>query len=340
VRSILFSTVVGATGLRHMKKHNLLSLVLVSLTLLSTDALAWGRRGHQIVGENAALLVSAEKEAGFLRDHSFDFGYYANVPDFIWKRPATYGVERNEHYIDLEIFQREFAKHPEVTHPFALSRKEFETKFPEIKPEAGRAYWRIREMNEQLTALSKEPSGPARQKLQEKWLVLAGTLAHYIGDLGMPLHVSENHDGQLSEQKGVHSYFEEVIVDQLYPSLGTEVSRDVQKLWPAFKKKNADKSLEQLIEAVAERSLKTVPKLLALDKKSKREAIQKNSEMYRAMIRERLVDSTLALAEVYRRQIGWTFDNKKFYFFAGEPAYIAPSEGAVVPAAANAKAKQ
>ncbi len=330
-----------------MKTQILASTLLILCTIVSLDAFAWGRRGHQIVAENGALLASAEKDANFLRGHSFDFGYYANVPDFIWKRPATYSVERNEHFVDLEIFEREKAKHPDVTKPFELTRKEFETQFPEVKADAGRAFWRIREMNDQLTAVTtqlremKEQTGPARQKLQEQWLLLAGTMAHYIGDLSMPLHVSENYDGQLTGQKGIHGYFEEVMVDQLYPGLNSEVNRESLKQWPAFKKANASKSVQELMEAIALRSQKAIPKLLAMDKKSKREDLKKNAEMYHALIRERLVDSTLALAEVYSRQVGWAFDDNKFFFMAGEPAYIAPAEGAPpAPAPANEKAKQ
>ncbi|NJL26207.1 MAG: hypothetical protein HC902_14330 [Calothrix sp. SM1_5_4] len=55
---------------------------------------AWGKRGHQIVAETAAHLVAGQPEARFLRNHSFDLGYYANVPDVIWKKPATYDIEK------------------------------------------------------------------------------------------------------------------------------------------------------------------------------------------------------------------------------------------------------
>ena len=34
--------------------------------------------------------------------------YYCNVPDFVWKEPATYGQESFNHFMDLEIFDRAF----------------------------------------------------------------------------------------------------------------------------------------------------------------------------------------------------------------------------------------
>jgi hypothetical protein len=309
------------------------SIVFTAVLLMSSNAFAWGRRGHQMVAETAATVVSSEPQSEFMRAHSFDLAYYANVPDFIWKRPATYAMERNQHYINLEVFQREFAKQPEITKPWELSRKEFDAKFPGVEQDKGRAFWRVRELNDRLTKVTqelrdlKEATGPARQKLQEKWIVTAGAIGHYIGDLGMPLHLSENHDGQMTGQKGIHSYFEDVMVNQLYPGISAEVYKDAQKKWPQFKKQNADKTVLQLIADLGERSMKSAPKLLAMDKKMKRDQIAKNAEAYHSMIRERLTDSSLVLAEVYRRNLGFQFDDNKFYFFAGEPEYIAPGDG-------------
>src|SRR5688572_589710 len=94
--------------------------------LIPSVAFAWGKRGHQMVGETAAILAGEEPQAGFLKSRSFDFGYYNNVPDFIWKKPKTYEQEKNEHFMDLEIFERAFAKNPEVKNPLELSRKDFE----------------------------------------------------------------------------------------------------------------------------------------------------------------------------------------------------------------------
>lgn len=316
-----------------MQKINLWARIsFVAVVLTPFTAGAWGKRGHQIVGENAAMIAAQEPNASFLRGQSFNFGYYANVPDFIWKRPETYEAERAQHYMDLEIFDREFAKQPEVKDPLLLSRAAFDAKFPEIKPQMGRALWRIRELYADLGKVTaelremKETSGAARQKLQEKWIVLAGVIAHYVGDLSQPLHVTDNHDGQKTNQKGVHSYFEDLMVDENYPDVNCEVHRLAKEQWAAFTKKNSKKSETDLLMDLMRRSEKEIPKLLAMDKKSKRENAKKNAQLYHALIRQRLVDGTLVLAELYRRQVGWIFDNNKFFFMAGEPEYIPPGE--------------
>jgi hypothetical protein len=117
-------------------KHLTLMLVLS----LSSNAFAWGKRGHQVVAETAALVVSGEPNNAWMRAHSFDFAYYANVPDLVWKRPATYPQEKPQHFMDLDVYQRHLQARKDVENPFALSRKEFDTKFPEIKNDDGRAY--------------------------------------------------------------------------------------------------------------------------------------------------------------------------------------------------------
>lgn len=298
---------------------------------------AWGRRGHSLIGETAAQVVAKSTSTEFLRNHSYDLGYYCNVPDFFWKKPETFEAEHPNHFMDMEIFERAFAKQPDVHAPFELSRADFEKQFPEVGPSAGRAFWRIREMTDQLADLSaslrkfegatKDAKGPnqEKRKLQEQWLLLAGVLGHYVGDLGMPLHVSENYDGQMTGQKGIHSYFEDESVDAIYPSLVAPVYADTLKQWPAFTRKNAKKSVLEMIENLARDSRRSVTPLLKLDKSQGRKNTGRSAEGFRALIRRRMVASTLVLAEIYRRNsAGWTFDDHRFFFFNGEPEFMRP----------------
>lgn len=301
-------------------------------------AWAWGKRGHQIVGETAAMTVANEPGAGFMRARSFDFGYYANVPDFVWKRPASYAQEKSQHFMDLEIFERGFGKDSDPAAAFNLSRKEFDAKFPMIKEDAGRAFWRLREMVAQLEAVSAhlremKADAPAkdRQALQERWLVIAGTLGHYVGDLGQPMHVTENYDGQLTGQKGLHSFFEEDLVDEIYPELLVAVNARVKSQWPEFKKKNSGKSLIALLSQLTSSSLAALKPVLQLDKKGNRDVSEKNAKRYEKIYVERMADSALVLAEIWRRNLGWKFDGNKFYFFSGEPAFIPPGDPAAAP---------
>ncbi|MBX3021415.1 MAG: hypothetical protein KF799_07015 [Bdellovibrionales bacterium] len=306
--------------------------ILILLVLSPWTAFAWGRHGHHTVGEIAATLAAKDKNVPGLKAHAYDIGYYCNVPDFIWKRPATYETEKPQHFMDMEIFKRAFKKKPDIKAPLELSRKDFEAQFPDIPKDAGRAFWRVREMVTELEKISeelrqlKEPKGKARQALQEKWLLQAGLLGHYIGDLGMPLHVSENYDGQLTGQKGLHGFFEDTCVDEVYPGVAVKAKNLAQVQWPAFKLKNQNKPLLEMLQDLANDSDKKVKELLAIDKANKRDKLTATCFKFEPLIAQRLAMSGMVLAEIYRRNLGWPFDNERFYFFAGEPQYIQPGE--------------
>ncbi len=51
-----------------------------------------------------------------------------------------------------------------------------------------------------------------RQDL-EQILLYSADLSHYVGDLHQPFHTTENHDGQLTGQLGIHSRFESDLVN-------------------------------------------------------------------------------------------------------------------------------
>ena len=293
------------------------------------NANAWGKRGHSIVCQTAAaLLAASEPKAEFLKKHSFDLGYYCNVPDLVWKRPATYDLEFPQHFMDLEIFERAFKKSPRATDPFLLSRAEFEQAYPDVPLSAGRSYWRIQELTADLKRTADSLSTKPNADLQEKCLVLAGAIGHYVGDLSQPLHVTENYDGAMTKQKGIHAFFEDTLVDELssteHPSgLEATVGDDAQKGWPAFHKQSSARTILQLIEDLAKTSNETIPKILSLDKETRRTDVKKASRVFEPILRARLAAGSLALAELWSRELGWTYHGEKFYNFSSAPAHIA-----------------
>ncbi|PWU15095.1 MAG: hypothetical protein C5B49_12325 [Bdellovibrio sp.] len=298
----------------------------------SPDVHAWGRHGHQIIAETAALLASDQPMAEFLRARTFELGYYANVPDFMWKRLATFVREDPQHRMFLEKFDRFFQIHKEVDHPFALPRAEFDKRFPEASVDWGRAYWRIRELVDRLGSITevlrhqKDLVGKERQEVQSQWLVVAGVLSHYPADLAMPLHVTENNKGQLTHQEGIHPYFEEAMVDQLLPALRLQVYTKASEKWPEFSKKNAKKTTLELIEELAASSRSEIKTLLDMDLAHPRTNDLKDARRYEPLIIRRMVAGSLVVAELYRRQVGWLFDDVKFFLVTGEPAFIEPGE--------------
>lgn len=338
---------------------------------MALQAHAWGRRGHSIICQTAAALLANQVQApvttsetgsAFLKKHSFDLGYYCNVPDLIWKKPTTYAVEAPQHFMDLEVFQRAFSKPSNATlrNPFELSRAEFEKLFPEIPLSAGRSYWRIRELMTDLDATSvllRELPSTANQKmrfeLQEKWLITAGAIGHYVGDLSQPLHVTEDFDGQIENQKGIHAFFEDQLVDELsstnHPGrLEDEVGEISQAKWKTFSRnKRAELSVLFVVEGLARDSNENRSALLKIDKRVGRKDLKKAALAFEPMIKERLAAGAVALAKLWARELGWVYDGDKFYNFTAAPEYVyplgstAPSErAAAVKARAEAPTGQ
>lgn len=305
-----------------------LFLVLIAV---SPGALAWGKRGHAMICETAAYLIADSSHAEFLKDRSFDLGYYCNVPDIIWKRPKHYQDEWFNHFMDMEIFERELKKDEMPKALLTQSRVEFETSHPNVRESAGRSFWRIDELMsraDKLTADLKKTdlSREERHRLQADWLVTIGTLGHYVGDLAQPLHITENYDGQLTEQKGVHAWFEDDAVNELYlgngPALDGEVMKAASEKWKKLGPKWRKMPVRELLWEVAGESNKKLAELLKIDKKTGRKDLKKAALAFRPMIVERLATGTVALAALWNRELGWNFDGVKFYTFVAEPDFI------------------
>ena len=77
---------------------------------------------------------------------------------------------------------------------------------------AGRLPWRAEEIYKLLVArfqdAAKNPNGYGA----ENALFVSAVLAHYIEDAHQPFHAVVNYDGQLTNQRGVHSRFETQLV--------------------------------------------------------------------------------------------------------------------------------
>jgi hypothetical protein len=302
-----------------MKTLFIFILILPSLTF------AWGKRGHETVGSLAAQLLAKEyKGAEFLINHSFDMGYYNNVPDLVWKADSdTYKKEYSSHYMDMELFNKE------KDIKWNKDRKIFFKKYPHIENSSGRSYWRIQELYVDLANVSKKLSRKIKDKkeqhnLQAEWLVIAGTLGHYVADLAQPLHVTENYDGQLTQQKGIHHWFEEEMIDQLYPDLQKDVFDRAKSKWAAFHKEHKSKSPFDLAQELGKSSAANIEPLLKLDKQLGRKSARDSAAAYKEMALDRLTQGVLFLAEIWSREVGWKYNGDRFYNYVAAPKYIEP----------------
>lgn len=155
---------------------------------------AWGSWGHQHINHAAVFALPDEMRA-FFYNHIDFITEEAVVPD-LRKYSLNDRAESPKHYINLEVF----GVRSMDSLPYDL--KQLRARYPDsIVQKAGSLPWYILFVQDRLTKAFK-----GRRKTEI--IFLAANLAHYIGDATMPLHTTANHDGQLTDQRGIHAFFE------------------------------------------------------------------------------------------------------------------------------------
>jgi hypothetical protein len=139
------------------------------------------------------MMVLYKPYIEFLTEHAVD-------PD---KRRYAVTAEAPRHYIDIDHYG---------VYPYSsLPRKWSDAleKYPSDSLHAhGIVPWWVNTMLYRLTEAFKE-------KNQAKILKYSAEIGHYIADAHVPLHASSNHNGQLTDQKGIHGFWESRIPELL-----------------------------------------------------------------------------------------------------------------------------
>ncbi len=181
-------------------KSGLKYLLLICLLLIThLPCYCWGFYAHQKINYYATFLLPPEMlvlykpNISFLSEHSVD-------PD---KRRYAIKEEGPRHYIDIDHYGR---------YPFdSLPRKwnDAVVKFTEDSLiQYGIVPWHIQTMLARLTTAFKE-------KNFSKIMKNSAEIGHYIGDAHVPLHANSNHNGQYTNQRGIHGFWESRVPELL-----------------------------------------------------------------------------------------------------------------------------
>jgi len=184
----------------------LLSFALGVVLVAVPAGRAWWSGGHESLAQAAASILPDEVPAWF-RAAGKSLAHYSVDPDR-WKNPgATHlkASESPEHYIDLELYQGK---------PLPPNRYQAIKLLVELKVEPEKAgllpYAILDHWDRLRVAFYDLRQDPANEAIRAKVLVAAGNLAHYTGDLAMPLHTTIDFDGKKAPdgkvlQKGIHA---------------------------------------------------------------------------------------------------------------------------------------
>jgi hypothetical protein len=182
-----------------MKKTLQFLLPFCLLTLSYFPSYCWGFWAHQKINNYAVFLLPPEMmvlykpNITFITEHAVD-------PD---KRRYAVKDEAPRHFIDID----NYGPYPysELPHNYDSAVAKFSK---DTIVANGIVPWHVQIMLKRLTAAFKE-------KNFSKIMKNSADLGHYIADAHVPLHASQNHNGQLTNQKGIHAFWESRVPELL-----------------------------------------------------------------------------------------------------------------------------
>lgn len=175
------------------------ALFVVVLLLISEQCFCWGFFGHRKINYLAVFLLPPDM-IGFYKTHIDFLTEHSVDPD---KRRYAIPEEGPRHYIDIDHYG---------SYPYSELPHNYDSAVAKFSADTVNAYgivpWWVQTMLWRLTTAFKE-------KNQAKILKLSAEIGHYIADAHVPLHASHNHNGQFTNQNGIHGFWESRVPELL-----------------------------------------------------------------------------------------------------------------------------
>lgn len=181
-----------------MNKHTVFYFLIVSVVFLilflppAPVAYGWGFHGHKKIN-NMAVFTLPPSMIGFFKSN-IDFVTEHSVdPD---KRRYAVSGEAERHFLDVDRYG---------ANPFDSIPKFWKNAVGKYGEDSLHAHgilpWWIEKMLYRLTEAFKKQD-------KDRILHCAADIGHYIADAHVPLHTTRNYNGQLTNQKGIHAFWE------------------------------------------------------------------------------------------------------------------------------------
>lgn len=274
---------------------------------LSTSSFGWGSLGHALIAREGARTASQNLSSVGHKEHLLqnfegiqgllfwsanadNMAFLTNVPDNRWKRQKGAAAESFQHWFHRDHYSKSAAQMKKFPRNYERAVEKYGE--DEVH-ENGTAPWRIQQFYDGLVAALR------KQDFREA-LIMAGILSHYVGDLSQPLHVSENYDGQLTGNKGVHAFFETTLIREHHEELLKSVPQRAQTLLrqKSFRQEFEGSLLESVFRMI-ERAYRYKDEIIESDRRNGRGAEGQAQLLPRA--EERLADGLASLALILDR---------------------------------------
>lgn len=215
---------------------------LAAIILLCSSSFfvfGWGFWAHKRINRMAVFTLPPQM-IGFYKNNIEYISEHAVDPD---KRRYAFAEEAPRHYIDLDHYGE---------NPFDSVPERWDLAVKKYSEDTLNAYgivpWWIDKMLYRLTEAFKE-------KNATKILKLSADIGHYIADAHVPLHCTENYNGQLTNQHGIHGFWESRIPElfgeeyDYFTGRSEYIERPLDKIWKIIKESFAAKDSVLKFEA-------------------------------------------------------------------------------------------
>lgn len=281
---------------------------LLALAGLTSQAHAWGGRGHAAICETAVFLVKEPGLKEYLKNKPQMMGHVCNMPDFYWRSvsPEASKLGNPAHFIDVEILG---LKVPEVPLDYKQIVETYTGKPNQFKKEAtifnvptefGSMWWRADQFYRRFLTFGKELATAEAPKNNKdatddnlpynkdvyEMAVSLGLMGHFVGDASQPLHNTADYDGYATGHGGLHSYYEDQVVSEFDGDLQARVLKEARAMKnPKFLK---PKTVIEKMKVLSESSMDELKMIFKQDPVKKPSTIvnEKGMEIKKAAERE------------------------------------------------------
>lgn len=168
------------------------TLILVVSIISSGRLYSWGFFAHKEINRLAVFTLPPEM-IRFYKSQIYYLSEHAVDPD---KRRYVIKEEAARHYLDADVYG------DSAIYKLPRYWKDAKEMYSEDTLNAyGIVPWHIQQVAYNLTEAFKRNDALAILKL-------SADIGHYIGDANVPLHTTENYNGQLTNQHGIHGLWE------------------------------------------------------------------------------------------------------------------------------------
>lgn len=216
--------------------------------IISTQALAWGSRGHASICEAAVFLVKSQPLKEYLINKPQMMGHLCNIPDIYWKSLSADARKLGDptHYINAEKLGLKIKDIPtdykKIVEDYTGKADPTENKIKvfSVPDELGSNWWRVDQFYRRAITNGqslKELPAPQNSKEEQnddlaynknfyEMIVNMGLMGHFVGDASQPFHSTSDYDGYAANHGGIHAYYEDASVAHFDANL---VDRIVKK---------------------------------------------------------------------------------------------------------------